>query len=201
MIKANHTFWGIKFFDFYSKFKLNAHFKKIQYIGKYVDSNLPVLIISNHFSWWDGFIQLQLNNKFLHRKFHVIMLEEQLKKYMILNKAGCFSVKKNSRDILESLKYCNQLLNDKNNMLLIFPQGETQSIYTDEFKFEKGLGYVLKNQTSDIQVIFNINLIDYYSDAKPTLSIYYKQTTITKTTNINEIEMLFNSYAKECKLN
>lgn len=177
------------------------HFKKIHFIGDFVDSNSPILLISNHFSWWDGFIQLQLNNKFLHRKFHVIMLEEQLKKFMILNKAGCFSVKKNSRDIMESLKYCNQLLNDKNNILLIFPQGETQSLYTDEFKFENGLNYILKHQISDIQIIFNINLIDYFSDAKPSLSVYYKQIRISKTTNINEIELQFNSYAKECKLN
>ena len=175
MIKANHSYLGVLFFKYYSKIKLKNHFQDIRFVGDIEDLGKPILVISNHFSWWDGFIQLQLNNLLFKRKFHVMMLEEQLEKFKILNKGGAYSVQKNSRDILNSLNYSVDLLNDNNNLLLIFPQGEIQSLYTDNFIFGTGLNYLLKNRKTDFQLIFNINLVDYFSESKPTLTIYFKE--------------------------
>lgn len=199
MIKANHTYFGELFFKYYSKIKLEKHFHDIRFVGDIDDLNKAILIISNHFSWWDGFIQLQLNNRFFKRKFHVMMLEEQLNKFMILNKGGAFSVQKNSRDIINSLNYSVEILSKKENLLLMFPQGEIQSIYTDNYIFGTGLNYLLKNKKDDIQLIFNINLVDYFSESKPTLSIYFKKYIFESTSNLLEIEAAFNEFAGFCK--
>ncbi len=75
------------------------------------------------------------------------MLEEQLRKHMYLNKAGGFSVRKGSRSIVESLGYTAELLNDKNNLVLMFPQGRIESMHKQDFVFEKGIEYVLKKAT------------------------------------------------------
>jgi len=199
MIKANHTYFGELFFKYYSKIKLEKHFHDIRFVGDIDDLNKAILIISNHFSWWDGFIQLQLNNRFFKRKFHVMMLEEQLNKFMILNKGGAFSVQKNSRDIINSLNYSVEILSKKENLLLMFPQGEIQSIYTNNYIFDTGLNYLLKNKKDDIQLIFNINLVDYFSESKPTLSIYFKKYIFESTSNLLEIEAAFNEFASFCK--
>ena len=199
MIKANHSFWGQLFFNYYSKFKLRNHFHKINFIGDFKDAGLPILLIANHFSWWDGFIQLQLNSLFFKRKFHVMMLEKQLNKYMLLNKAGAFSVQKNTRDLINSLNYSLKLLNDPRNVLLLFPQGEIQSLYTTNFHFEKGLNYLLKNQITDIQLIFNINLIDYFSESKPCLTVYFKEYSFNINSSLKTIENDFNDFSCECK--
>lgn len=199
MIKANHSYLGEMFFKYYSKIKLDKHFHNIRFVGDIEDLDQAVLVISNHFSWWDGFIQLQLNNRFFKRKFHVMMLEEQLNKFMILNKGGAFSVQKNSREIINSLNYSVEILSDKKNLLLMFPQGEIQSIYTDNFIFGNGLNYLLKNKKVDIQLIFNINLVDYFSESKPTLSIYFKTFTISSNTDLMQIEAAFNKFANLCK--
>ncbi len=199
MIKANHTYFGELFFKYYSKIKLEKHFHDIRFVGDIDDLNKAILIISNHFSWWDGFIQLQLNNRFFKRKFHVMMLEEQLNKFMILNKGGAFSVQKNSRDIINSLNYSVEILSKKENLLLMFPQGEIQSIYTNNYIFDTGLNYLLKNKKDDIQLIFNINLVDYFSESKPTLSIYFKKYIFESTSNLLEIEAAFNEFAGFCK--
>ena len=201
MIKSNHTLLGRLFFNTFARIKLNQQFENIHFVGKIEDNGLPTLIISNHFSWWDGFIQILLNNRILHRQFHVMMLEEQLRKFMLLTKYGAFSVQKNSRSIIESLNYSVDLLNDNKNLLLLFPQGEIQSIYTDYFKFENGLQYILRNKKTDIQLIFNINLIDYFSEQKPSLTLYYKQYKLQKNVDLLEIEADFNHFAQECKLN
>ena len=199
MIKANHTYWGKLFFKYFAKIRLGSHFRSIEFIGSFDDRNLPILVISNHFTWWDGFIQLLLNEKFFHRKFHVMMLEEQLKRFMILNNGGCFSVKKNSREILESLQYSVDLLSDKQNIMLLFPQGELQSMHTDYFAFEAGLDYILKKRKNEIDIIFNVNLVDYFSFKKPGLSIYFKRYLL-KNNDLKQIEIDFNTYATECKL-
>lgn len=131
MIKANKTYLGVLFFDLYAKIQLKRYFRRITVIGSFEDSGKPILLISNHFSWWDGFIQLWLNKRVFKRKLYVMMLEEQLRKFMILNQGGAFSIRKNSRDIVESLEYTTGLLKYKENVLLIFPQGEIQTtIYT-----------------------------------------------------------------------
>ena len=199
MIKANHSYLGVLFFKYYSKIKLKNHFQDIRFVGDIEDLGKPILVISNHFSWWDGFIQLQLNNLLFKRKFHVMMLEEQLEKFKILNKCGAYSVQKNSRDILNSLNYSVDLLNDNNNLLLIFPQGEIQSLYTDNFIFGTGLNYLLKNRKTDFQLIFNINLVDYFSESKPTLTIYFKEFIYSSNTNLQEIESDFNIFSVDCK--
>lgn len=199
MIKAKHTRLGRIFFSYYSKWKLKNHFKAIRFVGHFDDEGLPILLIANHFSWWDGFIQLQLNERFMHRKFHVMMLEEQLKKFMILNKAGAFSVQKNSRDLIRSLQYSLDLLADKNNLLLIFPQGEIQSSHTDYLFFESGLEYLLKHTENHIQLIFNINLTDYFSDKKPALTIYLKKYVPETPINLQTIEADFNQFVTACK--
>ena len=198
MIKARHTRTGVWFFRKYSGFFLGRNFKSITIEGDYIDSNKSFLVISNHFSWWDGFIQLVLNEKVFKKVFHVMMLEEQLKLFMILNKAGAFSIKKQTRDIIESLGYCTELLENNRNLVLIFPQGEIQSLYTQTFVFEKGLNLLLKNENASL--IFNVNLVDYFSDKKPHLTIYYKEYVYDKNTTLRDIENSFNSFASDCRI-
>jgi len=191
---------GRIFFNFFSGFKLKKQFQKISFIGDFEDAGLPVLIIANHFSWWDGFIQLQLNNRFFKRRFHVMMLEEQLNKFRILNKVGAFSVQKKSRLIIESLIYSVEVLSDPKNVLLLFPQGEIQSLYTTDFHFETGLKYLLKNVETEIQLVFNVNLIDYFSNQKPELMVYFKTYMLRADSSLKCIELDFNLFVKECKL-
>lgn len=198
MIKARHTTAGRLFFDFYSKRGLKRTFRQVNFIGNFTDEGTPIMVIANHFSWWDGFIQLQLNKKYFGRRFHVMMLEEQLRKFMILNKTGAFSVKHGSRSVIESLKYSAEIASHNKNMLLLFPQGKIESVYTPYFRFEKGLDYILKHAKPGFQLVFNINLIDFFSEKKPTLNVYFKKYQ-NPDNSLVAIEAAFNTFANECK--
>lgn len=198
MIKANNTWLGEIFFRFYSRYRLRLNFLNIQLCGHYNDTGRPILMLGNHFSWWDGFIQNYLNNRVIHRKFHVMMLEEQLRRNMILNRTGAFSVKKSSRDLVESLRYCVELLENPDNMVLIFPQGEIQTMHTRNVVFERGVEYILRRSRTDVDLIFNVNLIDYFSKSKPSLTIYYKNYALKSPADIREIERDYNDYVREC---
>ena len=202
MIKANHKQFWVKASVVYSNFFLKLFFRNLRFISDYQHSELPVLMIANHFSWWDGFIQILIHNKFIKRKFHFMMLERELRKSMILTTIGAFSVNKGKRSNLESVQYASEILKEQENMLLFFPQGKIESIYTDYFKFEKGLiSHLVKDHKNEFQFVFNVNLIDYSANRKPELSCYFKAYKLGESNSIEDIEKSFNEYAKECKLN
>lgn len=199
MIKARHTLIGRMVSNLYSGSKMNRAFHETAYIGEWSENGLPILMLSNHFCWWDGFIQYRLNRAVFDRKLYIMMLEEQLQENRILNKCGCFSVKKNSRSIIETLDYCIDIVKEPDNMLLIFPQGEIQSMHTERIKFESGLRYLLKHIKNEVNIVFNVNLVDYFSERKPRLSIYFKVSLSDQFTNKQALEEEYNAFYTECK--
>jgi 1-acyl-sn-glycerol-3-phosphate acyltransferase len=175
--KATHHPVVYPFFKLYSLWKIKRNFHDVFVTGDYFEKKLPVLLISNHTTWWDGFWAMYLNMKLIHRKFYFMMLEEQLKKHMFFNRTGGYSVRKGSRSIIETLDYTAELLSDKNNIVMMFPQGKIESVYARNFKFEKGIEYVLKKANGSVQILFLVNLIDYFSNPRPGLYMYFKEYT------------------------
>lgn len=190
IIKSKHNFFIYNFFNKYAVSKTNKVFEAVHIAGNYKKQDKALLVIANHISWWDGFWIMYLNKKIFNRKFHVMMLEEQLKKYWLLNHTGGFSVNKKSRSIIETLQYIVELLEDKNNLVLIFPQGEIKSIYDNNIRFEKGLDWIIK-KAENIQVIQVANFIDYFSKPKPSLYVYLEELFISKNRSIEEAYQQF----------
>ncbi len=127
-----------------------------------------------------------------------MMLREQLSKRRFLCKIGAFSIDPGDRSMLESIEYGNNILKDPNNLLLIFPQGEIRSMHQHKVKFEEGWIKILKEIEQKIQIIFMVNLIDYFSNKKPGLTIYFKEISERqKITNIF-LESNFNEFLQEC---
>jgi 1-acyl-sn-glycerol-3-phosphate acyltransferase len=175
ILKAKHNSFIYNFFKLYSCWKINRVFSSICIIGEVKNKNLPILLIANHISWWDGFWAMHLNMKLFQRKFFFIMQEERLRKYWYFKYAGGFSVRKKSKTIIETLKYTAELLTDSKNMVLIFPQGRIQSMHNESFTFEKGMERILQYTGNKIQTVFLANFIDYFSDPKPNVYLYIKE--------------------------
>ena len=127
-----------------------------------------------------------------------MMLEHQLKKHWYFNKAGAYSINKGSKSIIESLDYTAELLSDNENLILIFPQGEIQSLHINDYKFEKGIDRILNKIDNEIQFVFMANLVDYFSSPKSGLFIYLKDYNYSSQT-IEKIQEDYNSFISECK--
>jgi 1-acyl-sn-glycerol-3-phosphate acyltransferase len=197
IIKSKHHFIIYPLYRYYTLFKIWLNFHRVVITGEYIDKNLPVLLISNHISWWDGIWIMYLNIKRFNRKFHVMMLEEQIEKFRITNQVGAYSVKKGSRSIIETLNYTSEILSDKDNFVLLFPQGEIQSVYNGVIRFEKGIERIIKDNLGKIQVFFIANLVDYFSEEKPTLFIYLKEFE-KKESNLEAIAKEYNAFYSGC---
>lgn len=199
MIRANHTRFMIKFSKYFTKILLGIFFGSVKYSGQYEEKELPILMVSNHFSFYDGFIQILLNFKVFKRRFNFMMLEKELSKNMLLTKVGASSISKGKRSSIASIDYAVEMLQDKENLFLFFPQGNIKSVYTREFTFEKGLlSHILENTKNDFQLVFNINLINYGTNLRPDLWVYYETQSISTNTTSEEVEKEFNRFAKAC---
>lgn len=200
MIKANHTWlWERILSKYHTKILIGFFFDSVKYEGTYEEKGLPILMIANHFSFYDGFIQILLNLKIFKRRLHFMMLEKELRKNMQLTKLGACSIVKGKRSSLESLAYAVEILQKKENLFLFFPQGKIQSVHTRNFTFEKGLlSYILKKAKNEFQLVFNINLINYGTNLRPDLCVYYQAFEINVDTTVEDVERAFNDFAKTC---
>ena len=196
MIKAKHHFLLDPFFRFYVIRKMNRMFQSVELLGDVANKEQPVLLIGNHVSWWDGIWALNLNQQVFHRKYYFMMLEEQLRKNWFFEYTGGFSIQKKSKSIIETFDYTAELLENKKNLVLLFPTGKIQSIHKNEFIFEKGVEKILQKVKNEVQVVFMINMVDYFSNAKPSVFTFFEEHTGNYTTP--EMQSGFNNFYKKC---
>jgi 1-acyl-sn-glycerol-3-phosphate acyltransferase len=200
ILKAKHNCILYPFFKWYTRLILKRNFSKVTINGCFNDRKRPVLLISNHISWWDGFWAAYLNMKMIKRKFHFMMLEDQLRKYWFFNHIGGFSISPMSKNTIETLKYTNELLSDESNIVLMFPQGEIQSMHQQSFVFARGIEMILNHQLNSVQVIFVANLVDYFSKPKPSVNIYIKEYE-SLNHRIDEIKNKYDEFYRQCLQN
>ncbi len=198
MINARHQPLYVAFFEMYSGWMMKRHFREIKIVNRTVVKNTPVMMIGNHFSWWDGFFTCYINRHIFHKRLHIMMLEDELRKRMFLNKAGAYGIRKKSRDAIRSLDYTATLMKDKQNMVVLYPQGEFESVYRYPVTFRKGIEVAARQLTEDYQLVFYAALIDYFSFRKPTLTLYLEDTHQSVAQSADKLEKAYNDFLKEC---
>jgi 1-acyl-sn-glycerol-3-phosphate acyltransferase len=200
MIPARHTWFHVRFFRWYIPFRMRKHFSAIRVHDPVPDtSGKPLLVIGNHFSWWDGFFIFWLNERYFRKTYYVMMLEEQLRKNMILNKSGAFSIHRGSKEIMESIGYARSILEgkekgDENALLLMYPQGEIQSQHIRTFTFEKGLERITRGLEGRINILMVLALVDYFSSPKPELHFYFQRYPFAGELSVPDLESAFNDF-------
>jgi 1-acyl-sn-glycerol-3-phosphate acyltransferase len=176
---------------------MSLRFHKIEIIGSLDPLPDSVILIANHFSWWDGFWVIRLNHYKIFKKFHFFILKETLEKYKMFNYIGGFSVEKKSKSALESIEYAIELLENPKNLVMIFPQGEIQSQYERNIQFERGIERIIAKGKSSTHIVFVVNLIDYFSESKPSLYIY-SMVFQSEDKSHKNIERAYNDFHVQC---
>lgn len=183
------------FIRFYIKWRVGRYFHKIQFDTIEIDRNRSILLIANHYSFWDSLILFCVGDKIFGKKFHVMVLEETLRREPFLKYGGAFSVKKNTEDVLLSLDYAAKLLNDPNNLVLIFPQGQLSPNFTPHIKFEKGVQRIIDKAQGKFQLVFAAGFIQYFKHFKPTATVYLKtESVIYASKSITELQNAYQQY-------
>ncbi|MET3978693.1 1-acyl-sn-glycerol-3-phosphate acyltransferase [Mucilaginibacter sp. UYP25] len=170
MIPARRVKLFSNWFAMYMRYRMRKAFNRLVVANKVViKPGHSILLLCNHFGWWDGFLANYLAYWHLFRKSYVMMQEDHLKKRMLLNLFGGFSINRSSREMVKSLQYAAGLLNNPENLVVVFPQGELISNHTNEIKVEKGIERLIKNIKGPCQIVYNCALIDYFESLKPSV--------------------------------
>ncbi|MGN6179999.1 MAG: 1-acyl-sn-glycerol-3-phosphate acyltransferase, partial [Mucilaginibacter sp.] len=129
---------------YYVKWLMRRHLREVRYDDIAVDKHKSILLIANHYSFWDSLILYTVNTRLFNKRLHVMILEESMHKYWPFKYAGAFSVKKGSRNVVESLNYAASLLDDPQNLVLIYPQGKLYSNFVTRVNFENGVMRIIE---------------------------------------------------------
>ncbi len=193
MIKAAHNRLYETFLGAYLHVHMRFAFSRIRINADYSDHGGSLLLIGNHFSWWDGFIARHVNNKLLQKKLHLMMDEDQLAKRKFLSKLGAFSIRRASRSAIESLDYASEILQDPHNLLVLYPQGRFQSLHQQPLSFEKGWFRIIKKAPHHMQIVFMAVLVDYFASPRPSLTIYLQDAVNNISINTSKAAINLNS--------
>ena len=197
MIKAKHNPLSIWFFRNFFRMLERFFFRKmtvISDVGRIEDQS--VLLLQNHFSWWDGYWSYRLSREVFSRKFHVMMLEDQLRKHLFLNSCGVFSIQKNNRDFLESLRYSAEILRDPKNLVTIYPTGVMLTQHRQILKFQKGINRIIEGKKDHFVIVMAVFLVDYFGFARPEVRVYLRDYSGEKT--IEAIEKAYHFFYQTC---
>ena len=123
-----------------------------------------------------------------------MVTEENYNKVSFLKYLGAFPVKRNSKSLIQSLEHAGKLLNDKDNLVLIFPQGKLHSNHVDEVAFEKGLINLINSSQKNFQYIFSATFIDYFEKRKPTVRCYLQTWEGAEFTSLQLIKSAYNKH-------
>ncbi len=123
-----------------------------------------------------------------------MITEENYQNVWFLKFVGSFSVRKNSRSVLQSLEYAGALLNDPNNLVLIFPQGQLYSNHSDSILFEKGLTKLISFSEKKFQYIFAAMFADFFQHRKPSVKCYLATWQAAEFAGLQVIKSEFNKH-------
>ena len=146
MTEARHSRWADRIFRPYLHGIMARSFHAARLLGQPPDPprDVPLIVVGNHGTWWDGFFVYVLNKEVLHRRLYVMMLEEQLRKYPFFRRIGAFGISQGKvGGVRAALSYSSDLLGDPSHCLCMFPQGTMHRLHDRPLGFRRGLATIL----------------------------------------------------------
>lgn len=197
MIPQRRNSFVHKLFMPYLAYRLRKAFNVFKHDEVEIMPGHSILLLCNHFSWWDGFWAGQLAHTYLHRDFYIMMQEDHIKKRMFFNLLGGFSINRESKDVIKSLQYAANLLDNPANLVTVFPQGALVSNHSEEINIERGIDYIVKKIKGDCQIIYYSSFIDYFESLKPSVYIHFLNCGTNYDFDYETAKALINEHHKK----
>lgn len=164
-----------------------------------ISKNHSYLLMTNHCSFWDGFLAYYLILNGIYESgnvkgIYVMMLKKQLQKNMFMRFFGGFSVSPGKASINESLDYAAQILNTPGNVLLMYPQGNLESLYIRKIIVKEGISEIITRVTGNCQLVWSSNFLEYFESFKPSVYFNMLNCGVTKDFEIERFTKQINQH-------
>ena len=182
------------FFSWYIQFIIKKDFSAFKYSEVEIKQDAAILVLANHFSWWDGFFLFYINKKVFKKQFHVLVNAENYTKVGFLKYLGAFAAENKGKDVLETLNYAGKLLDNPANLVLVFPQGKLYSNHLKNISFEKGVMQMINASQKKNNIIFAATFIDYFSKRKPSAYTYLQHWENEEYVSLQLLKSAYNKH-------
>ncbi len=170
MYSARHRPWAEALFSVYLTRLLRRHFHALRLLGEAPSAppRLPLLLVPNHGSWWDGLFLFELNRRLLGRRLHLMVLEEHVTRFGFFRRLGAFSIRPGFRDeVAASLAYAASVLADPANVLTLFPQGRIHQASDRPLDFQRGVERILREHGAPVAILPLAMRCEFYENQRP----------------------------------
>jgi len=197
MIAHKRNVWIQNLFRSYVYYRMRKSFNTLQFNPVTIKPGHSVLLLCNHFSWWDGFLSDWITTQTIHRRFHIMMQHDHLEQRKWLRYMGGFSVKRNAKDVVQSLNYTAQLLSDPNNMVTVFPQGQLISNHATDINIERGIGHIIKKVEGNCQIVYYSAFVEYFESFKPSVYFHLLDCGTNKDFDLDRLRTQINTFHQQ----
>lgn len=197
---SHKNFTVFNIFSWYIRYIIKREFSAHHCDELKANDEEAILLLANRFSWWDGFLMFQLNRLVFKKEFHVLVTDEDYKTHRFLRYMGAFAAENKGKDVIDTLLYAGQLLNDPSNLVLLFPQGKMYPAYVSSVVFEKGVMQVINASKKKFQIVFAANVIDC-STRKPLIQTYLKAWEAEEYISLQLLKSEYNKHYSQAVKN
>ena len=143
MIPARKSAWFRRWFAGHVAGRMRGRFETVRVAGldrlRVALAQGPVLVVSNHVSWWDPMLVLVLTERIMPCDSFALMDAKNLTRLPFLGLIGGFGVDLTSAaDGASVMRYAAKLLNAPGRLVWMFPQGRERPHTERPLGFRKG---------------------------------------------------------------
>jgi 1-acyl-sn-glycerol-3-phosphate acyltransferase len=193
VIPANHTGWADLLFSAYIRRLTRRSFHSLRLLGELpvLRPDLPLVLIPNHSTWWDGFFVYLLNKDHLKRRLYLMMLAEQLARFPFFRRVGAFGiVPGRRRSVIGTIRYSASLLQDPGNLFCMFPQGELRPYRVRPLGFQPGLARILASAGTRVTLQLLGMRAEFRGDQLPEVYFLFDEPVVLAEGEAPPIESL-----------
>jgi 1-acyl-sn-glycerol-3-phosphate acyltransferase len=118
-----------------------------------VAGRAPILVVSNHTSWWDPLVLLHASEHLLRTEGHALMDARNLRRLPFFSLVGAFGVDLDEpSDGAAAVRHAARLLDRPGRMVWIFPQGDERPITERPLGFRGGAAQVARVARSAVTI-------------------------------------------------
>lgn len=177
--------WLLGWFTWYSRRYLRRHFHSLR-ISRSGSApgfrDQPLVIYSNHASWWDPLVCLVLKaHRFPERQAFTPIDAAALERYGILRRVGFFPVEQRSaRGAVQFLRTATAILKSPRNLLAITPQSRFADVRERPVHFEGGLGLLATRVDDAVFVPFAAEYV-FWEERLPEILVRFGEAVVVKS--------------------
>ncbi len=149
MIPSRKSRFFDALFSRHARGRIRRSFSSVRVHGlervRALSAEAPVLVVSNHTSWWDPLFAIYLCSRELHVDAHAMMDAKNLRRLPFFGLVGAFGVDLDDpADGARAIRYASKLLDRPKRVVWIFAQGSERPITERPLVFRGGTAEIAR---------------------------------------------------------